>query len=76
MLNAEIKNHRIQFHLTLIKSFVAPIVVNVTRPIRQKYSRDKVMFSTTLFDGDDFQYKRKISTAKVIGEYGIGSSTV
>lgn len=70
------KGDRIQILRTLIKSFVPPIVVNFTRPIRRKFNSDKVMFSATLFEGDDFEYKRKISSAKVIGEYGIGSSTV
>jgi len=51
--------------LTLIKSFVPPIAVNFTRPIRRKFSRDKVMFSATLFDGDDFEYKGKFRQQKL-----------
>lgn len=70
------KDSRIQVLRTLIKSFVPPILANITRPVRHKFSQDKVKFSTTLFAGDDFEYKQNVQSAQVIGEYGIGSSTV
>jgi hypothetical protein len=44
--------------------------------LRSKFSNNKSVFNSILFDGDDSEFKKAALSVQVIGEYGAGASTV
>ena len=60
----------------ILKNLVPPLVIALTRPMRSKFGNNKSVFNSILFDGDDSEFKKAALSARVIGEYGAGASTV